>query len=65
VECGKAVIPAQANRISLYTGDVSEFVPFDHPATDFLKREMGFSDTAIASPENVSYFKKLINCTKK
>jgi hypothetical protein len=65
VECGKAVIPAQANRIVPYTGDVNEFVPFDHPATDFLKQTMGFSDTAITSPENVSYFKKWINCTKK
>jgi hypothetical protein len=63
VECGKAVIPAQADRIRPYKGDVREFVPFDHPATDFLKQKIGFSDSSRASRANVSYFKRLINCT--
>jgi hypothetical protein len=62
-ECGKALIPDQADRVSPYPGDVAEFVPFSHPAVDFLTRTVGFSDVGIADRENVSYFKRLLNCT--
>jgi hypothetical protein len=64
VKCGKGLIPAQANLIAPYTGDIDEILPFRHPELEFLRQEIGFRYTTGTRREEVAHFLRYINCTK-
>jgi hypothetical protein len=49
--------------LTKYPGSYSEFVPFDHPEFDFLKKEVPFRDLELASRENITRFMQMINCS--
>jgi hypothetical protein len=64
VKCGKGLIPAHANAIAPYPGDIDELMPFRHPELEFLREQVGFREIEGTSKEQIEHFLRYINCTK-